>query len=72
MSGRSEISLRESCNGLPSVFLSFITLLHDVEFVAFMLLKRRANGPNVRPKMGDVRGLYRVVQPFGGRVLSRL
>ena len=31
--GRSEINMRESCNGLPSVVLSFITSSHGVEFV---------------------------------------
>ena len=42
--GRSEINMRESCNGLPSVVLSFITSSHGVEFVIFVLLKRRIEG----------------------------
>ena len=42
--GRSEINVRESCNGLPSVVLSFITSSHGVEFVIFVLLKRGIEG----------------------------
>ena len=41
---RSGINMRESCNGLPSVVLSFITSSHGVEFVIFVLLKRGIEG----------------------------
>ena len=53
--GRSEINVREPCNGLPSVVLSFITSSHRVEFVVFVLLKHGIEGEWSRCQTQDGR-----------------
>ena len=44
MPEKSEINMRKFYNSLSSVVLFFITSSHGVEFVIFVLLKRRIKG----------------------------